>query len=193
MIRYDTQYTHYTTGHDTMQYDTTWQDTMRFDTCDCAPEPGSCCEEDRVWRRGSSAAPPADASSGTRRLSLPAGHGGEHGVCLQGGPRIWAHPHMNANVAFARAGFRYRRGDADGALVPAVQKAAGWRQCGLQILWVTAASSGDWSSKVSFKRESASRVSVSVYKKDLEKELRSETSGDFCKLLVALLHVIISP
>lgn len=32
-----------------------------------------------------------------------------------------------------------------------------------------------------------------MYKKDLEKELRGETSGDFAKLVVALLHVIISP
>lgn len=31
----------------------------------------------------------------------------------------------------------------------------------------------------------------SVYNKDLEKELRGETSGDFAKLVVALLHVII--
>lgn len=29
-----------------------------------------------------------------------------------------------------------------------------------------------------------------MYKKDLEKELKGETSGDFAKLVVALLHVI---
>lgn len=30
----------------------------------------------------------------------------------------------------------------------------------------------------------------SVYKKDLEKELKGETSGDFAKLVLALLNVI---
>ena len=29
-----------------------------------------------------------------------------------------------------------------------------------------------------------------MYKKDLEKEMKGETSGDFAKLVVALLHVI---
>lgn len=34
-------------------------------------------------------------------------------------------------------------------------------------------------------------VTFSVYKKDLEKELKGETSGDFAKLVVALLQVIL--
>lgn len=33
-------------------------------------------------------------------------------------------------------------------------------------------------------------VLFSVYKKELEKELKGETSGDFAKLVVALLNVI---
>lgn len=88
-----------TTRRSTVWYDTIRCDQIRYDNCDCAPGPGSCCEEDCVWRCGSSAAQPADASSGTWCLSLPAGHGGEHAVCIHGGVFMCAFTHKYSHCA----------------------------------------------------------------------------------------------
>lgn len=62
---------------------------------------------------------------------------------------LCVHSRINTHIVRLCAGFRYRRGDADRDLVSAIQKAAWWHQCCVQILWVITGCCGDWNSKVS--------------------------------------------